>query len=138
MSKNTLLSTNREARGFRTRVFEAGEVILRQGGAPGCAYILQEGRVEISIGTGPKRRLLGIIKRGGIFGEMSLIDQKPRMADAIATKRTECLVVPPEVFRDKLEKTDPFIRALLRIMTKNIRFLADIDDDEGDEDDDEV
>ena len=89
---------------------------------------VQSGKVEIFRGKGANRRLLGVVKPGGIFGEMSLIDNSPRMADAIAAETTVCLVIPPAAFREKLDKADPFIRALLRILVKNTRSMAEVMD----------
>lgn len=114
-----------EPKAFPPRRFEEGTFLFREGDPPGCAYVVQSGRVEIFRGQGVARRRLGVIRPGGIFGEMSLIDNSPRMADAIAAETTVCLVIPPAIFREKLEKADPFIRALLRILVKNTRSMAE-------------
>lgn len=114
-----------EPKAFPPRRFEDGAFIFREGDPPGCAYVVQSGKVEIFRGKGANRRLLGVVKPGGIFGEMSLIDNSPRMADAVAAETTVCLIVPPAAFREKLEKADPFIRALLRILVKNTRSMAE-------------
>ncbi|PWC56144.1 cyclic nucleotide-binding domain-containing protein [Azospirillum sp. TSO22-1] len=114
-----------EPKAFPPRRFEEGAFLFREGDPPGCAYVVQSGKVEIFRGQGASRRLLGAVRPGGIFGEMALIDNSPRMADAIAAETTVCLVIPPAAFREKLEKADPFIRALLRILVKNTRSMAE-------------
>ena len=114
-----------EPKAFPPRRFEDGSFIIREGDPPGCAYVVQSGKVEIFRGKGVNRRQLGTVLPGGIFGEMALIDNSPRMADAIAAADTVCLVIPPAAFRDKLDKADPFIRALLRILVRNTRSLAE-------------
>ncbi|MBI1206296.1 MAG: cyclic nucleotide-binding domain-containing protein [Azospirillum sp.] len=110
---------------FQQRFFDAGATIIAEGEQGTFAYIVQSGRVEISRGRGAQRRLLGTIKPGGIFGEMALIDNGRRMADAVAVEDTLCLVIPPKVFREKLVNVDPFVRALLRILVHNVRSMAD-------------
>lgn len=72
------------------------------------------------LGDGSER-VLGHIAGGGIFGEMSLIDNKLRMASARAIDITTVIVVTESAFEDKLNKADPFIRALQSIFVRNIR-----------------
>jgi CRP-like cAMP-binding protein len=52
---------------------------------------------------------------------MALIDDEPRMANANALTKTVCIVIPGNLFKDKLKRTDPFIGALLRVFVQNIR-----------------
>ena len=65
--------------------FGPDEFIFREGDDGGHMYIVLDGRVMISkaiIGAGEEA--LGFMERGDYFGEMALIDQKPRSADAKA------------------------------------------------------
>ena len=55
---------------------------------------------------------------------MALIDDSPRMATAIATELTTYIIVTRQMFETKLAKTDPFIRALLKIFAESIRTLS--------------
>lgn len=57
----------------------------------------------------------------GIFGEMALIDHEPRSATATAINCTQCLIIRYKEIREKLDRTDPFVRALLRIAVRNVR-----------------
>ncbi len=113
------------AKGFDRKQFMAGEYILQEGTIGTRAYLVESGTVEISHGHGDSKRTLSRIGPGGIFGELALIDGQGRSADAKAVTDTVCLVIPQDVFRDKLEKSDPFIRALIRIMCRNLRSMND-------------
>ena len=89
--------------------------------------MVQAGEVEIIKSTGDEDKdiVLGTIGKGGIFGEMVLIDDKPRMASARAGKGgATVIIVSRNMFQDKLAKTDPFIRGLLNILSDNIRSLT--------------
>ena len=114
-----------EAKSFERKQFLAGEIILQEGTIGTRAYLIESGAVEISRGYGDKRKVLGKVGPGGIFGELALIDGKGRSADAKAVAETVCLVIPQDIFKEKLEKTDPFIRALIRIMCRNLRNMTD-------------
>jgi CRP/FNR family cyclic AMP-dependent transcriptional regulator len=65
-----------------------------------------------------------VVTTGGIFGEMALIDNQPRMASATALTGTTCVIITDAVFDNKLKEADPFIAGLLRIFVRNIRSVT--------------
>lgn len=83
---------------MQQKKFNTGEVIFKQGDHSREAYRVLSGRVEISIGEGTERVVLGQVGPGEIFGEMAMIDDKPRSAGACAMKPTEVEVVSTEDF----------------------------------------
>jgi CRP/FNR family cyclic AMP-dependent transcriptional regulator len=99
----------------------AGDTVFREGDAANQAYIVQEGEVAIEKLVEGKIKVLGTIVRGGIFGEMGLVDDSPRMATARAKTGVTLIIVSRRMFSKKLNKTDPFIRSLLNIFVDNIR-----------------
>lgn len=103
------------------KVFRAGTAIFREGTTGSTAFVVQSGRVRISKRKGEDEVVLGDIGPGGIFGEMALIDNQPRMAAATAVEDTVCIVVSEEAFRDKLRRADPFLRALVNILVADVR-----------------
>jgi|TARA_R110000751_G_scaffold2873_3_gene15008 CRP-like cAMP-binding protein len=107
------------------QVFAAGQIIFREGKPGGAAYVVQEGSVEIykSI-TGGEDVVLGHIEPGGLFGELSLIDDAPRMASARARDRTVVIAISRRQFEYKLNESDRFIRAILRILLANYRQIT--------------
>jgi CRP/FNR family cyclic AMP-dependent transcriptional regulator len=106
------------------RVFPAGAKIFSEGQPGDRAFLVQSGAVEIFKEAHDGVELLGRIAPGGIFGEMALIDNRPRMATARAAEETVCVVIPQAVFEKKIAVADPFIVALLRIFMANVRTLA--------------
>ena len=106
------------------QVFYADSLILREGERARRAFVVESGVVEIWRDVGGKRHRLGLICNGGIFGEMGLIDNRPRLASATALTDTTCVVVPGHLVQKKLEDADPFIAALLRVFVCNIRSLT--------------
>ena len=107
------------------QVIAEGLSVFNEGDRGDRAYIVQDGRIEIvrRNGDGPEL-VLGTVEKGGIFGEMALIDDQPRMATARAAMPTTIIAVPRDVFAKKLAKCDPFIRGLLGIFVRNIRSMA--------------
>ena len=109
------------------RVYHNGEVIFKEGevGRP-CAFLIENGKVEISkAGPNGEKMVLGSIGQGGIFGEMALIDNAPRMAKATSVATTTVIIITQTTLEQKLKRTDPFVRALFNIFVRNIRELTD-------------
>jgi CRP/FNR family cyclic AMP-dependent transcriptional regulator len=111
--------------GSRKTTYKDGEFIFREGESGDTAFVLLDGTVQISRRVDGKTIPIGIVNVGGIFGEMALIDDGERMASARAVGVvTEALVISRRVFEEKLESADPFLRALISILTKRVRPTA--------------
>lgn len=103
------------------RSFKDGETVFREGELGSTAFIVQSGDVEISRVNDGKDEVLAIIGTGGIFGEMALIDEKPRMATAKVKGGATIMTITKMMYESKLKSSDPFIRALLRILVQTVR-----------------
>lgn len=107
------------------KAYAEGDIIFKEGEEGRCAYLVQTGKVQIVKSAVGGDLTLGNIGPGAIFGEMALMDGKPRMAMARAAEPTVLVIVSRAAFEEKLKKTDPFIRALLMIFVRNIRDMSD-------------
>ena len=106
-------------------VYPEGATIFREGDNGSRAYIVQRGKVEFYKSLDNEDILLGSVGTGGIFGEMALIDDQPRMATAIVSEPTVCIVISETLFQKKLEALDPFLCGVLRVLVENIRSIQD-------------
>lgn len=99
----------------------AGEKVFLQDEAGGTMYLVRSGLVDILMFG----RALETVGPDGVFGEMSLIDQSPRSAAALAVANTEVAILDREQFLD-LVRTDPaFSLYVLQIMSQRLRRLDD-------------
>jgi len=72
--------------------FKAGRTIFSEGDSGGEMYIIIQGAVEIRKSTTVSTtKTLIVLQKGDIFGEMSIIENKPRSATAITTIPTKLL-----------------------------------------------
>ena len=79
----------------------AGSRVFQEGDQGTSMFIIVSGRIRISkMVPGIGEEALAILERGQYFGEMSLIEDGPRSADAIA--HTDCQLY--ELHRDKLDE----------------------------------
>ena len=111
---------------LQRQVFGAGKIIFREGDKGRAAYLIERGAVEISKSSRRGDVAIGRLEERGIFGEMALIDDRPRMATATALKETVCVVIDHEEIQTRLRKLDPFIHAVLCILVENVRHQTDL------------
>lgn len=84
--------------------FKQEEYIFREGQDGDALYIVLEGQVRISKDTAAGEEALAILERGDYFGEMALIDRKPRSADAKAhSAEAVVLMISREVLEGILD-----------------------------------
>ena len=125
MNTNTssgLQSTNTRLSGIARKKYDRDQVIFREHENGDMAYIIANGQVQIikESDNGPK--ILGVLEKGAMFGEMALIDNKPRMASAKAINGpVELLIVSKANFQKKMEQLDPFTRGLIKFMAEIVR-----------------
>ncbi len=82
---------------------EAGSFVFHEGEMGDKLYLILEGKVRISRDLpGMGEEALAVMGPGESFGEMSLIDDIPRSADARVHERARLLVVTREAFEDLL------------------------------------
>ena len=74
-------------------VFSAGEQIFKVGDAGDCAYLIENGSVEVFIVDQGKERLVSSMGKDEMFGEIALIDHRPRTATVRAAERTVLIPV---------------------------------------------
>jgi CRP/FNR family cyclic AMP-dependent transcriptional regulator len=92
--------------------------IFQKGDPGGSMMAVVRGRVKIcTYSVDGKELVLNIIDRGGLFGEIAVLDGQPRSADAVAMDDTELLVLD----RNRLM---PFLTAHPEIATRLIAVLC--------------
>src|SRR5580700_5373113 len=101
-----------------TRVYVLpGETFLAEGVTGSELFIVVSGTAEVTRGG----RVINTLGPGDLFGELALIDGKPRGATVTAKSRLELLIVGSGAFTKFMAEIDTFRSALLKSMAKRIR-----------------
>jgi EAL domain-containing protein (putative c-di-GMP-specific phosphodiesterase class I) len=106
---------------FDREVFAAGQEIFKSGDAGDCAYLIEEGMVEILVVKQGGEHRIKLIGQGELFGEVSLIDYQPRTATVRTVERTVLVPIPRRLMEQLLEKSDPVLRHLLLVILERFR-----------------
>lgn len=106
------------------RKFHAGQIIFSEGDAGDMAYVVESGKVTIFKTVNGQKVTLGQIGANGVFGEMALIDNEPRMASAMAAEDTVCLVVPMAALKSQIGKTPDLVILVLETLLHDIRKMG--------------
>ena len=103
------------------RFYQEGDQIFFEGDDGNTAYGIQSGEVEVFTIKDGVEKILGTFKKNDIFGEMGLIIGQPRMASARCKENASIIVITKGEFEQRLEKIDPFVRGLVKLMIHHIR-----------------
>ena len=106
---------------FDREVFTGGQKIFEYGDAGDCAYLIEEGTVEVFVVEQGKERRIKLMGKGELFGEVSLIDYRPRTASVRAVDKAVLVPIPRKLVEGLLEKSDPILRHLLLLILERFR-----------------
>jgi flavin reductase (DIM6/NTAB) family NADH-FMN oxidoreductase RutF len=99
------------------RAFSAGETIVREGEPGDELYVILEGTVRVERAG----RLLKTFGRGEFFGEVAVLDGRPRSADVVAETAATCLSLPRDLLRDALASDPRAAWAMLETLAARLR-----------------
>ena len=80
-------------------------------------FVIISGGIEIS----QNRKTITTLKSGQCIGEMALLDQEPRSADAITIEDTILLEIDQESFYELMSTNQAIMKQIIKILTKRLR-----------------
>jgi CRP/FNR family transcriptional regulator, cyclic AMP receptor protein len=115
--KSKLLQITHDKREVRS--FAAGNSIFNEGQPGDAMYLVLDGEVDLLING----LLVEQLGRGGVLGEMALLESAPRTASAVA--RTDCklIVVDEKRFALMVQHTPDFALQIMRVMAGRLRTM---------------
>ncbi|HEV7370217.1 Crp/Fnr family transcriptional regulator [Arenibaculum sp.] len=99
-----------------------GSVIFQKGDPGDGMMAVIRGRVKIcSHSADGKELVLNIVNKGGLFGEIALLDGEPRTADAVALEEADLLVLRRAQFLPFLSERPDLALRLIAVLCKRLR-----------------
>lgn len=102
--------------------FRAGQEIFKEGDSGDGIYVVRDGLVQISGLVGPNvRHNFSQVGPGDFFGEMAVLEDKPRSASALAVSETALYFIPREIMLKLAERSPQLSLNLLREISARLR-----------------
>jgi CRP-like cAMP-binding protein len=101
--------------------FKAGETVFEEGATGRELFIIQEGLVGVFKNTPESEVELARIEKGGIIGEMSLLDRLPRSATVKCLEPTKLLVINELTFQTALKSVPVWLTSIIKIVVSRLR-----------------
>jgi CRP-like cAMP-binding protein len=95
----------------------AGHVIFREGEPGDYFYAVVKGAVDIVVDGD----LVETVEEGGVFGEMALVEDRPRSGDAVVRSDAEVVRVDRKRFMFLVQQTPFFSLQLMAVMAERLR-----------------
>ena len=106
--------------GEMVRSFAKGSIVFCEGEPGDELFIIQKGSVKIIKITDNNEILLAVLKTGDIFGEMALLESKPRAAGAVAYEDCQLMAVNRENFQVMIKSQPQLIARLTTLLSERI------------------
>ena len=105
--------------------FANGETIVSEGVVSNNAYIIMEGKVNVTKKVDKKTVLINTLKTGEVFGEMGLISQALRSASVVAVGNVTIGVIERENFEQLVSQLPEDVQAIVRALVDRLRFTSE-------------
>ncbi len=112
---------------LRMRDYESGEMVFRTGDPGDAMFLVERGRIRISVvDTEGHNVTLAELRPGEFFGEMAMLDGKGRSADATVVQEARLAILTRADFLDFVQSDSTVVLEMLAAMTHRLRHTHDI------------
>jgi len=108
-----------------TRQLVRGDVLFQEGDAPDALYVVLAGRLAIALGNPIDRResVVALMEAGDLFGELGLLDDRPRSAMARALESSLVLAVPYGPVVEMFRQQPTMLWNVTRLLAQRLRAM---------------
>ena len=108
------LTKNITNSGLEQISYKKDSTIYKINEKPKFAYYIYTGEVEI---ISENDYVIGTVKEGELFGEISSLFNKEHSVSAKASTDTRLLIIEKDLFFNKVENADPILKAVIRTLS---------------------
>ena len=105
------------------KVYQDSQVIVRQGEAGDCMYVIQQGRVAVVQERDGREVPLAVLGKGDFFGEMALFDREVRSSTVRAIGEALVLTVDKKTLLRRIHEDPSLAFRIVQQMSQRIREL---------------
>jgi len=100
--------------------FAPGDTVFRQGDAGDGLYLIRQGSVGVSVGSGEQQRIVAVLDAPAYFGEMALLSEAPRSATIFALRSLNLWRLPRDRFDRLIERQPVMLRHAAAEVTRRL------------------
>lgn len=105
-----------------TRSFNKGQLIILVAETGDSLFIISKGQVKVSLLHEDGREfILSLLGEGEFFGELALLDDRPRSANVVATEDTELIILKRADFQELVNRVPAIAVTLLEELAGRLR-----------------
>ena len=101
----------------KAKNYDNGETIFKDGDVGDSMFIVLEGKISITKGD----KEIALLDKGATLGEMALLDNEDRSANAIAKEDSILLKINQDVFYELMESNADIMKQIIKLLTGRIR-----------------
>lgn len=105
----------------KNRILKKGELLFKAGDGSDGMYVLRKGQIQIFLDKAGNDIVLATVAAGGMIGEMSLFDKKPRSASARAMEETEVTQISNDDFNKIISQIPKWLVSLMATLSSRLR-----------------
>lgn len=107
------------------KIYEDGELIIRQGEVGDCMFVIQEGEVEVFVVQDGREVRLAVRGEGDFVGEMAIFEREVRSANVRALGRARVLTVDKKNFLRRVHEDPSLAFRIVQNMSHRIREMSE-------------
>ena len=111
-------------KGALGKMYQDGEIIIRQGEVGHCMYVIQEGKVEVLIESNGKEVQIAVREQGDFIGEMAIFERDVRSATVRAVGPARVLTIDKRNFLRRISEDPSLAFRMVESMSHRIRELS--------------
>jgi len=101
----------------QAELFSAGQNVFREGDSGAVMFAVLDGAVDIIV----HGKLVETVEAGGVFGEMALVEDRPRIATALVTADAKLVRIDRPRFMFLVQQNPYFALQLMTVMSERLR-----------------
>jgi CRP/FNR family transcriptional regulator, cyclic AMP receptor protein len=102
-----------------------GDTLFNEGDPPDALYVVTKGRMAIALANPIDRResVVALMEPGDLFGEMGMLDDRPRSAMARALEPSAVLAIPYQPVLELLDAQPTLLWNVTRVLAQRLRAM---------------
>ena len=104
-----------------TERYRSGETIFSAGDPADAVYVVEAGQVGVFGGRNGDGRPVAVLAAGEFFGEMAIVDGRPRSATVRALSDCRLITLNRRQIVSRMTAADPALRLLIRVLVDRLR-----------------